>query len=258
MVSIIKDKNTELVSIITPVYNAEEYLEKTIASVLNQSYKNWEWIIVDDCSNDKSYELLKSIAIDEPRIKLFINKTNSKAFATRNRALRESSGDYIAFLDADDCWTSNKLEFQMKFMQSQNIAFCYTNIKRFKSGYDNSGKESVFPKRASYKNILTNNYIATSTVMIYKRLSGPFIMKDVYYDDFTLWLELLKKIPFAYNLNLTTTNYRLSDNSLSRNKLKSAKKVYEIFVKHLGFSFIKSRLLFFKWAVNTTLRYLNK
>jgi hypothetical protein len=95
-------------------------------------------------------------------------------------------------------------------------------------------------------------------VLINKKLTGAFQMRNVYYDDFTLWLELLKYISFAYNLNLVTTNYRLSENSLSRNKINSAKKVYDIFTKHLGFTYLKARFLFIKWAFNTSLRYLKK
>ena len=251
-----ENKVSMLVSIITPVYNAEKYLAETISSVLNQTYTNWEWILVDDCSTDKSMEILMSAAAKDSRIKIFQNTINSKAYATRNRALENSRGRYIAFLDADDCWELDKLKLQLNFMKSKEVAICYTNLTRFKETNEHPNRVSIFPPSASYKDILTNNYIATSTVMIDKRMTGSFKMRNVYYDDFTLWLELLQKIPVAYNLNLTTTNYRLSEDSLSRNKLKSAKKVYEIFTQHLGFSFIESRLLFLKWALNTTLRYL--
>ena len=247
-----------LISIITPVFNAEKYLQETITSVLMQTYNNWEWILVDDCSTDNSYEILKKYAEIEPRIKLFKNEVNSKTFATRNKALEESKGYFIAFLDADDCWIPDKLELQIKFMLENNIAICYTNIRQFNKQISHENKLCIFPEKARYKDILTNNFIVTSSVLINKKLTGAFYMRNVYYDDFTLWLELLKNIPSARNLNLVTTNYRLSENSLSRNKINSAKKVYDIFTKQLGFRYIKARILFVKWAVNTSIRYLKK
>ena len=245
-----------LISIITPVFNAESYLKETISSVLNQTYVNWEWILVDDCSIDNSFEILKEYAEKEPRLKLFKNEVNSKPYATRNRALKESRGSYIAFLDADDFWHPDKLQLQLNFMSENNLAICYTNISQF-SGKDSIiNKTCIFPKKARYEDILTNNYMVTSSVMINRELTGAFKMKNVYYDDFTLWLDLLKNNLVAFNLNLVTTNYRLSENSLSRNKINSAKKVYVIFTRHLGFNFFKAHWLYINWAINTTLRYI--
>lgn len=247
----------ELVSIITPVFNAAQYIEETANSIIAQSYSNWEWLVVDDCSTDDSYKILKDIASKDKRIKLMKNDTNSRAFATRNKGLENVSGKFVAFLDADDLWPADKLELQINFMISNNYFVTYTGFKRFRNIVNEEDAKIVkVPSEATYSKIISNNYIATSTVIINVNEVGPLRMKDVYYDDFVLWLELLGKIPFAYGINETLMYYRLSPNSLSRNKIKSAIKVYGIFRNSLHLSWFNSRFLFLKWSFYTTKRYL--
>lgn len=244
------------VSIITPVYNAESYLISTANSILQQTYQNWEWIVVDDCSSDNSYKILKELEKEDSRIRVFKNSKNSKAFATRNHALERSTGDFVAFIDADDLWLPNKLEIQLNFMVSNNYPFTYTAFRRFLHGVEGGNKVVNVPLKATYNQILRNNFIATSTVMINRRITGNFSMRDVYYDDFTLWLDLLSIIPSAYGINTGLMLYRVAPNSLSSNKIRSAIKVYNIFVNKLGFSYLKARYNFLLWALNTTARYL--
>jgi len=245
-----------LISIVTPVYNAAAYIFETAESVLSQTYKNWEWILVDDCSADESYMLLRQLAERDPRIHVFRNQQNSKAFATRNNCLKRVKGTFIAFLDADDLWATHKLQSQLRFMLAHQHAITYTAFKRFVASPGESVKDVNVPMTATYSSIICNNYIATSTVMIDVRLTGTFTMQNVYYDDFTLWLELLRRVQMAFGLNEFLMFYRLSENSLSRNKIKSAVKVYEMFTKKMNFGFFKSRILFIRWVINTTKRYL--
>lgn len=107
-----------LVSIITPVYNSEEYLEETILSVINQTYKNWELLLIDDYSTDNSYKIIEKYLTDE-RIKYLRNERNSGPAITRNVGLEKSKGEYIAFLDSDDIWAKNKLELQIDYMKKK-------------------------------------------------------------------------------------------------------------------------------------------
>lgn len=244
------------ISIITPVYNAEKYIIETAKSVLSQTYSDWEWILVDDCSTDNSFSLLLDLSQRDERIKIYKNDINSKAFASRNRALHEACGDYIAFLDSDDVWHIDKLKIQIEFMIQHNYAFCYTGFKRFRNNVENSSKNIRVPTKVDYKSILSSNTIATSTVMLNKKAFNEIYMKDVYYDDFVLWLDLLKIESFAYGIDRPLMYYRLSDNSLSRNKFKSIKKVYEIFKDSLGLSFFKARFYYFIWVFNTLIRYI--
>lgn len=244
------------ISIITPVYNAEKYILDTADSVLSQTYSDWEWILVDDCSTDDSFSILLHLTQKDKRIKVFKNDINSRAFATRNRGLKEASGDYIAFLDSDDIWDVDKLKIQLEFMIQNDCEFCYTGFKRFKTNINNSSKIISVPNKVDYKSILFSNTIATSTVMLKRDAFNEISMKDVYYDDFVLWLDLLKIKQFAYGINYCLMYYRLSDNSLSRNKFKSIKKVYQIFRDNLGLSFIKSRVYYCCWVFNTLIRYI--
>ena len=123
-----------LVSIITPVYNAEKYLEETILSVINQSYKNWELLLIDDCSTDKSYEIIQEYLKIDKRIKYLKNERNSGPAITRNRGLENSKGEYIAFLDSDDFWKEDKLKNQINFMKENNIFMCHGIINDGRKG----------------------------------------------------------------------------------------------------------------------------
>ena len=247
-----------LISIITPVFNSEKYICETINSVLDQTYNNWELLIVDDCSDDSSFELVSRYAQLDSRIKVFKNKNNSKAFETRNVALRNASGNFIAFLDSDDIWHKNKLKMQLEFMLINNYSFTYTAFSRFEGSPSNNNKIINIVDKVSYKYLLGNSVIVTSSVMINKDSFGYFEMQNVYYDDFVLWLELLSKTQYAYCLNKCLLQYRISTNSLSNNKFKSAKKLYQIFNNNLNLNIFDSHFYFLKWAINTSLRYILK
>ena len=119
--------NSNLVSIITPLYNAEKFITETFASVVNQTYNNWEWVIIDDRSTDNSLSVLKELAKNEPRVKISQNEENSGSGKTRNRAINQAAGSIIAFLDSDDTWHPQKLERHVKFMLDNNAAFSHTS-----------------------------------------------------------------------------------------------------------------------------------
>lgn len=246
-----------LISIITPVYNSERYLHDLIATVLNQTYTHWEWIVVDDCSVDNSYAVLEEAAHNNTRIKVYRNEINSKVFQARNNALDIAKGEFIAFLDADDLWEPNKLELQITFMQQNDSWFTYTDFDRFVKTPKKPLRKEKLPDTATYKKILTNNYIATSTVMIWKDRVGNFYMKNVYYDDFMLWLDLLKQVKIGYKIPYNLMHYRLTSGSLSINKFKSIKEVYVMFTTKMDFDYIKGLKYFIMWAINTTIRYLS-
>ncbi len=122
--------NEPLVSIITPLYNCEKYIEETILSVINQTYKNWEMIIVDDCSKDNGTEIVEKYQRKDNRIKLFKNEINLGGAGTRNKCIEKAKGKYIAFLDSDDLWKKEKLEKQISFMEKNNYLFSYTKYER--------------------------------------------------------------------------------------------------------------------------------
>lgn len=245
-----------LVSIITPVYNAERYLPEIIQSVFGQTYFNWEWVLVDDGSVDNSYSILTEVATKDCRIIVYKHEINLRVFQARNSALAIAKGDFIAFLDADDLWEPDKLKIQVEFMKKNNSWFTYTDFDRFVNNHKEPIRKENLPDTATYRKILTNNYIATSTVMVWRSKVGNFWMKNVYYDDFMLWLDLLKRIEIGQKVQYNLMHYRLTSGSLSINKLRSAKEMYFMFTSKMSFSYIRGFTHFILWGLNTTLRYI--
>lgn len=218
-----------LVSIITPVYQAERYIEQTILSVLAQSYQNWEMILVDDCSNDSSASIIKEYAEKDKRIKYCRLDKNSGAAVARNKAINSALGEYLAFLDSDDLWVPTKLEKQITFMNNHKYRFSFTRIKIIDSD-NNTIKEYVpIPQKADYNYLLKRTVIATSTVVINRSTLPHFNMPlRRGGQDYATWLQLLRSIDYAYGIDESLTCYRVSSNSLSSNKLSSIRQVYEI------------------------------
>lgn len=230
-----------LVSIITPVYQAERFIERTILSVLAQSYQNWEMILIDDCSHDKSAEIIQKFVEKDKRIKYLRLETNSGAAVARNKAIEIAQGEYLAFLDSDDLWEPLKLEKQLEFMKEKNSNFSFTRIKIIDSN-NNTIKEAIpIPLKVDYNYLLKRTVIATSTVIINRHnitnLSMPLRRGG---QDYATWLQLLRNIDYAYGLNECLTLYRVSSHSLSSNKFSSIRQVYEIQTEDEHISKIKA------------------
>ncbi|WP_341226350.1 glycosyltransferase family 2 protein [uncultured Arcticibacterium sp.] len=242
------------VSIITPMFNAADYIAETIESVLNQSHQNWELLISDDCSSDNSVALVNEYVAKDERIKLFCNTENSGPAETRNRSLSNATGRFMAFLDADDLWSPNKLEEQLHFMLNKSIGFSFTEFHRFKGNIE--GERVSVPKTIVYSELLKNTAIATSTVLIdTKFVSWPIKMRQVYYDDFVLWLEILKRESKAYGLQSDLMAYRVLPGSVSRNKLNSAVEVWKTYRVIEKINILKSAWFFVNWTFNAVKKY---
>ncbi len=153
----------ELVSIIMPSYNTGEYIADSINSVLSQTYKNWELIIVDDCSNDNTDEVINSF--DDYRIRYYKNEKNSGAAVSRNKALRLAKGRWIAFLDSDDLWNPKKLQYQINFMKRNNYYFSYTKYKEIDNKGNLTGIKVTGPKRISENGMFNYCWPGCLTVM---------------------------------------------------------------------------------------------
>ena len=227
----------DLISIVTPVYNAEKFLNDTINTVLNQTYQNFELLLVNDCSTDESVDIIKKYK--DKRIKLINNKINSKAAKTRNNGIKEAKGRYICFLDADDLWDKEKLEKQIKFMKEKNCAFSFTGYEFANEEGKPNGKKVFIPEKISYKQALKNTTIWTSTVMFdMNKLSKDDIYMPVVDrgQDTATWWKVLKKIDYAYGLNEILSFYRRTNNSLSSNKIIALKRTWNLYrnVEHLN------------------------
>lgn len=182
----------DLVSIIMPSYNTADYILDSINSVINQTYSNWELIIVDDCSTDNTKELLKSI--NDSRIVLLENDTNSGAAISRNYALRQAKGKWIAFLDSDDIWLPEKLEKQVAFMENNNYYFSYTNYEEIDSDGKKTGVLVTGPKRISSFGMYNYCWVGCLTVMYNQEKIGVVQISDIKKNnDYAMWLTICKK-----------------------------------------------------------------
>ena len=222
--------NEPLVSIITPVYNAERFLSDTIKSVQNQTYKNWEILLIDDCSKDNSAQIIKEFQKYDNRIKYIKLKKNSGASVSRNEGIRNAKGRFIAFVDSDDIWKPEKLEIQIKYMLKENLGFTFTSYRYMKENGVKTNKVAKAPFKINYNGLLKNTIIGCSTVVIDKDIIGEFEMPLVRRgQDTAAWLQILRKEKYAYGIQMDLVNYRLVGNSLSSNKIKALKRTWNTY-----------------------------
>lgn len=197
----------DLVSIIMPSYNTEKYISESIASVQKQTYADWELIIVDDCSTDNTDEIVKPFLSDK-RIKYIKNETNSGAAVSRNRALREAKGKWIAFLDSDDLWLPVKLEKQIAFMKENDYHFSYTNYVEINEASIPNGRFITGPKRITKRGMYNYCWMGCLTVMYDAETVGLIQIADIKKNnDYAMWLKICKKSE-CYLLDKVLAMYR--------------------------------------------------
>lgn len=250
-------ENNKLVSIITPAYNAARFVEATIRSAQSQSYPHWEMLIVDDCSKDDTCAVIERLAADDARIRLIRHEKNGGAAVARETALKAASGRYIAFLDSDDVWLPEKLTRQLAFMESTAAPLSYTSFRRISENGDSCGEPIAIPLSLTYRQLLGNTAIATSTAIIDREKTGPFAITRTYYDDFALWLTVLKRGLVAHGLREDLMRYRVVNQSLSRNKSKSAMKVWRAYRDLEKLGVLASSWYFVNYAWNASRKYRN-
>lgn len=248
-------KGKILISIIIPLYNTERYIAETIETVTNQTYTNWELIIVDDCSTDNSVEIINKFIEKDSRIKIISSEKNFGGPARpRNIGIEKSNGEYIAFLDADDLWSNDKLEKQLEYMLKHDITFSSTNsmfVDELSNPIDNKYKIVTFfkkyDKKATVCDLIKNKFIATSSVMVKKELLGDFSESKelVSVEDLRQWLHLLhnKKVKYFY-FSEKLLIYRILKNSVSNRTIehkqttKANLAILEFIVKNNAFNYV--------------------
>ena len=230
----------KLVSIVTPVHNSEKFLVACISSVQAQTYTEWEHILVDDCSTDKSRAIIEEFVAKDPRVKYLRLEQNSGAGVARNKAIEAAKGAYVAFLDSDDLWYPDKLEKQLGFMQSNSYPFTFTAYDKIDEGGNKTAKKVPAKKLVSYKKALFKNPIGCLTVIYSVEHFGkrymPAIRKR---QDYALWLQLLKESN-AHGLDEVLSTYRDRKNSISSNKVQLLKYEWKIYREEEGLSFFAS------------------
>jgi teichuronic acid biosynthesis glycosyltransferase TuaG len=218
-----------LVSVIMPIYNAEKYLADTLNSIFSQDYKDIEIVLVDDCSKDNSANIIMEYQKEHPQIVYYLQEKNMGAGAARNKALELAKGQYVAFLDSDDIWLPDKINRQIELMKKTDSPFSYTAIEMMdEKGETIKGKRKI-KETCDYKYLLHNTIIATSSVVIDRTVLGDFRMPlRRGGQDYATWLMLLRGGAVARGINETLVRYRVASGSLSSNKFKSIKQVWEI------------------------------
>ncbi|HEO98691.1 MAG: glycosyltransferase family 2 protein [Campylobacterales bacterium] len=248
--------NKATVTIVTPSYNSEKFIAQTIESVLNQTYREWEMIIVDDKSTDNTVELIEPYAQKDKRIKYIVLEENSGPAVARNRAIEEAQGRYIAFLDADDLWMPQKLEKQITFMQRENIALSYTGYYRFEQSTDQIKDEITVPLKVDYHELLKQNIIGCLTAVYDTKIVGkvtmPLIRKR---QDFGLWLKILKEVPYAYAINEPLAYYRIHNDSISSNKIISSQYNWKLYREVEKLPWYKALYYFAWYTYRSLLKY---
>lgn len=220
------------VSIILPTFNSEKFIFHTIKSVINQTYQVWELIIIDDNSTDNSVDIILSFMELDNRIMLFRNEKNLGAAFSRNLGINNSSGRFIAFIDSDDIWYSNKLEIQIDFMIRNNYPISFTEYSLIDESGKSLNKTIKTVIKIDYKGYLKNTIIGMSTSMIDSTITGSFQFINIRTrQDTYLWISLLKRGIIAYGIDIPLVEYRVRANSISANKIKAAQRVWHIYYK---------------------------
>lgn len=238
-----KEHKNFKVSIILPNYNSSKYLISTISSIKNQTYNNWELIIVDDCSDNKTKKILKKYKKSK-KIKIIWLKKNRGAAYCRNLAIKKSRSKYLAFIDSDDLWKKNKLNIQIKYMIKNNYDFTYTYYEAF---YPKYTRKIIVPSKFNFKSFIKDTSIATSTMVIKRNIAkGIKFTNTRICEDYYFKCRVLKRIGSGFCIKKYLTKYRIRNNSLQSNKLNNFFWMWKInknFNKLSFFANIKS--LFF-------------
>lgn len=253
----------EMVSIITPVYSCEKYLPMTIDSVLAQSYENWEMILVDDCTPDKSAQIIAEYQKKDPRIRYIKLERNSGAAVARNAALTEAKGRYIAYLDADDIWLPDKLNRQLAFMRETGAVFTCCDYEKIEHDGTPLNKIIHMPKSITYEQLLRNTIIQTVGVIVDTKhvnrelLTMPNVRRG---QDSATWLQMLRNGVVFAGQNEVLAQYRRVPQSLSANKFNAMKRTWYLYRGIEKLSVSKSIWCLIGWAWHASLKriYIRK
>ncbi len=249
-----KKKEKIEVDIILPNYNSSNYIIKTVNSILNQSYKNWKLIIVDDFSDEKTIKILKKNFINK-NIKIYFLKKNRGAGFCRNYAIKKSSSPYLAFIDSDDIWEREKLKKQINFMKKNNYSFSYTDYVTF----GDKNRKIKTPKKINFSNFIKNTAIATSTMIVKRdKIKNIKFTNSKICEDYYFKCKLLKKVKFAYCLKKNLTKYRVRKNSLQSSNLQNIYWIYKINREYNKLNFIDNIISLLNISFNSLKKYRGK
>jgi len=243
-----------LVSIITPCYNSEKFISETIRSVLDQSYDNWEWWIVDDNSSDRSVEIIKNFG--DERIHLIESNKNKGAAMARNAGLKNASGRFITFIDSDDLWLPGFLQKSVDFLLNNNEELVYATYRRYDENLQPLLGDFEARDHITFEKILYSCPIPMLTAMYDTQRIGKIQIPDVdMREDHAMWMDILKKIPSARAIKEPLAIYRIRKSSYSRDKFLILRKQFMVYYKFLNLSLFRSTYYTVHWAMNGMKKY---
>lgn len=248
-------KSFGLISIIMAAYNAENTIGQAITSVIQQTYADFELIIINDCSTDRTVDVINEFIKKDARIRLINNSKNMGVSYTRKHGLNEAEGSWIAILDSDDLWLPEKLAKQVEFQKKTNADLLYTG-----SGFMNvDGKQINWklnvPEVITYRQLLKQNILSNSSALVRKDLYEKYYaVGDDMHEDFAIWLQILRNGIKAYGINEPLLIYRLDDKSKSGNKLKAAMMNWNTY-RYIGLNVLEAAYYEFWYAINGLCKY---
>lgn len=246
-----------LISIIMATYNAEKTIEQAINSVLNQTYPDFELLVVNDCSNDRTVELVEDIEAKDSRVRLISNAKNSGVSYTRKHGLEEAKGSWIAILDSDDAWAPEKLEKQINLQKRMNADLLFTGS----AFMDSDGRPIDWylhaPMEVTYRQLLKQNVLSNSSALVRKELYAKYYAAgDEMHEDFAIWLSILKEGKKAYGVDEPMLIYRIAKSSKSGNKVKAAKMNWNTY-RYVGLNPIEAAYYEGCYMVKNVIKYTN-
>lgn len=246
-----------LVSIITPCYNGAKYISETIDSVLAQTYKDWEMIIIDDGSKDNSAEIVRAYMEKDSRIK-FLQQANAGSAAARNNGIRSAEGQYIALLDADDLWEPEFLAEQTAFMTEKNAVCVYCSYRCINENSEEILNPVICREEISTKDMMVTNYIGCLSGLYDCSKHGKVYLKEELKsmrDDYAYWLDIVKLEDKAYGNQKLLARYRVLANSTTGNKKKLIKKQWRFYRDYLKLGVVKSFVNLVRWGLMGLKKY---
>lgn len=250
-------KKQEIISIVTPCYNANSTISNTIDSVRSQTYQNWEILIIDDCSQDKSAEIIKQYAAQDARIHYFkTDKPSGSPAVPRNIGIENAKGKYIAFLDSDDIWMPDKLQREVYFLEQNGYDLVYSFYEKI--DWEGKRDNRIIKTRTTttYCDLLKSNSIPCLTSIISRKAIGHTRFKQIPQEDFCFWLDILKKGYTAHNLCEVTALYREAKNSRSANKMDMFKGYWNVIRNHQNIGLLPACYYMITYTIMGLAKYL--
>lgn len=250
------DVNVPLVSIVVPVFNGEKYIREALNCAVSQTYKNIEVIVVDDCSVDHSLEVVEEFAKNDDRVKLVSLEKNAGVANARNIGINAANGDYIALLDSDDVWISEKLAMQVRLLEERKADIAYCSYGLIDEAGRVIGSPFIVPESTSYQSMLVSSVISCSTALIRADILPPSPFNEaVYHEDYLLWMQLLSCGAKAIGDARVLAYYRQVQGSRSDNKLIAARHRWDIYRNYLGLSIMESSAAILRYGVKGVVKY---